>query len=81
MATKEMRYIALSEETAELFDCKKKLDECFNQIGDVHDRLFYHNEQFDDKLGNAYVAINKLIMGLLADQIDINSTESHYKVI
>lgn len=81
MATEEIRTIMLSEETAELFDCKKKLDECFNQIGDVHDRLFYHDEDFDEKLGNAYTTMNSLIMGLLAEQIDTNSTESRYKVI
>lgn len=83
MTTKDitLRTIALSEETAELFNCKQMLDECFNKIGDTHDRLFAHNEQFDNKLGGAYVVINNLIMGLLTDQIDINSTESHYKVI
>lgn len=83
MATKDitLRTIALSEETAELFNCKQMLDECFNKIGDTHDRLFAHNEQFDDKLGGAYAVINNLIMGLLTDQIDYNSTDSNYKVI
>ena len=83
MATKEKtpRTITLSEETAELLDCKKVLDECFNKIGDTHDRLFAQNEIFDNKLSSAYVAINNLIMGLLTEQINTNSTESRYKVI
>lgn len=75
------RTIILSEETAELFDCKKMLDECFNKIGDTHDRLFANNEQFDEKLSEAYNAMNNLVMSLLAEQIDTNSTESRYKVI
>lgn len=83
MTTKDitLRTIALSEETAALFDCKKLLDECFNKIGEVHDTFFSYNEQFDEKLGKGYVEINELIMGLLTDQIDINSTESRCKVI
>lgn len=83
MTTKDMtpRTIILSEETAELFDCKKMLDECFNKIGDTHDRLFANNEQFDEKLSEAYNAMNNLVMSLLAEQIDTNSTESRYKVI
>ncbi|WP_028896686.1 hypothetical protein [Prevotella sp. HUN102] len=84
MATEDIktaRTIVLSKETAALFDCKKNLDECFNKLGKVHDKIFCHNEQFDDKLSNAYVAINQLIMDLLTEQIDYNSTESHYKVI
>lgn len=75
------RTIVLSEETAELFDCKKMLDECFNKIGDTHDRLFAYNEQFDEKLSEAYNAMNDLVMSLLAEQIDTNSTGSRYKVI
>jgi hypothetical protein len=83
MATKNMtpRTIILSAETAELFDCKQMLDEVFHKLGDTHDRMFFNNERFNDRLGSAYVAINNLIMGLLANQIDTNSTESHYKMI
>ena len=83
MATKDItiRTIALSEETAELLNCKRMLDECFNKLGDTHDRLLAHDEQFDGRLGKAYVAINELIVNLLAENIDNKSTESHYKVI
>lgn len=83
MATKDItiRTIALSEETAELLDCKRMLDERFNKLGDTHDRLFTHDGRFDDKLGKAYAAINELIVDLLAENIDNKSTESHYKVI
>ena len=83
MTTKNMtpRTIILSKETAELFECKKMLDECFNKIGDTHDRLFVHNENFDEKLSEAYNAMNDLVMSLLAEQIDTNSTESRYKVM
>lgn len=81
MATKEIKTIALSRETAELFDCKKKLDECFNKLGEIQENLFGYDKSFEDSLGEAYVAMNDVIIHLLSEQIDNNSTESNYKVI
>ena len=77
----EIKTIALSKETAELFDCKKKLDECFNTLGKVYETLLGYDKDFEDSLGKAYVAMNDVIMHLLSEQIDNNSTESNYKVI
>lgn len=77
----EIKTIALSKETAELFDCKKKLDECFNTLGKVHETLFGYDKAFEDSLDNAYIAMNDVILHLISEQIDNNSTESNYKVI
>lgn len=76
-----MTTIALSENTAELLNCKKKLDECFNTLGKVHETLLGYDKAFEDSLGKAYVAMNDVILHLLSEQIDTNSTESNYKVI
>lgn len=77
----EIKTIALSKETAELFDCKKKLDECFNTLGKIHETLFGYDKAFENSLGKAYVAMNDVIIHLISEQIDTNSTESGYKVI
>ena len=77
----EIKTITLCKETAELFDCKKKLDECFNKLGEVQDKLFGFDNDFEDSLGEAYIAMNDVILHLLSEQIDNNSTESNYKVI
>jgi len=76
-----MTTIALSENTAELLDCKKKLDECFNKLGKVQDKLFGHDKDFEDKVGCAYATINEAIMRIMTESIDMASTESRYKVI
>ena len=77
----EIKTITLCKETAELFDCKKKLDECFKKLGKVHENIFGYDKAFEDSLGKAYVAMNDVIIHLLSEQIDNNSTESGYKVI
>ena len=81
MATKEIKTIALSENTAELLNCKKNLDECFAKLGEVQDKLFGFDKDFEDKVGCAYATINEAIMRIMADSIDTTSTESQYKVI
>lgn len=77
----EIKTIALSKETAELFDCKKKLDECFNKLVEVQEKLFGHDKGFENSLGKAYTDMNNIIVRILSEQIDTNSTESGYKVI
>lgn len=76
-----MTTIALSKNTAELLDCKKKLDECFNKLGEIQDNVFGFDKDFEDKVGCAYVTINEAIMRIMADSIDTTSTESQYKII
>ena len=76
-----MTTIALSENTAELLNCKKNLDECFNKLGEVQDKLFGFDKDFEDNVGRAYTTINEAIMRIMADSIDTTSTESQYKVI
>lgn len=76
-----MTTIALSKNTAELLDCKKKLDECFNKLGEIQDKLFGFDEEFEKKVGCAYATINEAIMRIMADSIDTTSTESQYKII
>ena len=76
-----MTTIALSENTAELLNCKKNLDECFAKLGEVQNKLFGFDEEFEKKIGCAYVTINEAIMRIMADSIDTTSTESQYKVI
>lgn len=76
-----MTTIALSKETAELLNCKKKLDECFNKLGEVQDKLFGFDKDFEDKVGCAYATINEAIMQIMTESIDMASTESRYKVI
>ena len=77
----ERRTIILSKETADLLECKRMLDECYNKIGKTHDSMFCSNPQFEDDLNDSYGTLNRLIIGMLADQIDHKSSESHYKVI
>lgn len=76
-----MTTIALSENTAELLNCKKNLDECFAKLGKVQDKLFGFDKDFEDNVGHAYTTINEAIMRIMADSIDTTSTESMYKVI
>lgn len=76
-----MTTIALSENTSELLNCKKNLDECFAKLGEVQDKLFGFDEEFEKKVGCAYATINEAIMRIMADSIDVTSTESQYKVI
>lgn len=76
-----MTTIALSNNTAELLDCKKKLDECFNKLGEIQDKIFGFDKDFEDKVGCAYVTINEAIMRIMANSIDTTSTESQYKII
>ena len=76
-----MTTIALSKNTAELLDCKKKLDECFNKLDEIQDNVFGYDKDFEDKVGCAYATINEAIMRIMADSIDTTSTESQYKVI
>jgi hypothetical protein len=83
MTTKNLaqRMIALSEETAELLDAKKMLDECFYLVNNVHDKLFGPNRNFENEFSSAFFKMNSVIMELLSEQVDNNSTESAYKVI
>lgn len=83
MTTKNMtpRTITLSEETAELFAAKKALDECFYRVNQVHDKQFGHDREFESKFYDAFAEMNNVIVDLLTEQIDTNSTESDYKVI
>lgn len=76
-----MTTIALSNNTAELLDCKKKLDECFNKLGEIQDKIFGFDKDFEDKVGCAYVTINEAIMRIMANSIDTTSTEIQYKII
>ena len=76
-----MTTIELSKNTAGLLDCKKKLDECFNKLGEIQDNVFGYDKDFEDKVGCAYVTINNAIMRIMADSIDTTSTESQYKII
>lgn len=83
MATKDItpRTIALSAETAGLLDAKKALDGLFDKVGEVAGRMFGPESSYDDRLNAAYAGLNGVIMGLMAEQIDSESTESLYKVI
>nr|DAX88018.1 MAG TPA: hypothetical protein [Caudoviricetes sp.] len=76
-----MNTIALSENTAELLNCKKNLDECYDKLGEIQNKLFGFDEEFEKKVGCAYATINEAIMRIMADSIDATSTESQYKVI
>ena len=76
-----MTTIALSENTAELLNCKKNLDECFAKLSKVQDKLLGFDKDFEDKVGCAYATINEAIMRIMADSIDVASTESQDKVI
>lgn len=76
-----MTTIALSENTAELLNCKKNLDECYAKLGEIQSKLFGFDEEFEKKVGCAYATINEAIMRIMADSIDATSTESQYKVI
>lgn len=76
-----MTTIALSNNTAELLNCKKKLDECYATLGNVQGAIFGNDEDFEDTIGHAYAVINDAIMRLMTESIDMASTESRYKVI
>lgn len=55
----EIKTITLCKETAELLNCKKNLDECFAKLGEVQDKLFGFDKDFEDKVGCAYATINE----------------------
>lgn len=76
-----MTTIALSENTAELLNCKKNLDKCFAKLSEVQDKLVGFDEKFENEVWCAYATINEAIMRIMADSIDVESTESQYKVI
>ncbi|WP_270768210.1 hypothetical protein [Segatella buccae] len=76
-----MTTIALSKNTAELLDCKKALDELYSRIGAIAARMFSDNSEYDNRAGKAYCETNQIICDLLAENIDITSTDSRYKVI
>ena len=76
-----MTTIALSKNTAELLNCKKNLDECFNKLGEIQDNVFGYDKDFEDRVGCAYATINEAIMRIMTESIDTTSTESMYKVI
>lgn len=44
-----MNTIALSENTAELLHCKKNLDECYDKLGEIQNKLFGFDEEFEEK--------------------------------
>ena len=46
-----MTTIALSENTAELLNCKKNLDECFAKLSKVQDKLVGFDENLRMKSG------------------------------
>ena len=81
MTTTSIKTIALSENTANLLEAKKRLDECYYKLNKVQDKLFGYDKDFEDKIGHAYTAINEAIMQLMSDSIDTESTESLYRVI
>ena len=76
-----MTTIALSKNTAELLNCKKNLDECFNKLSEIQESLFGYDKDFEESVGRAYVVINEAIMRIMAESIDTTSTESQYKII
>ncbi|WP_276893702.1 hypothetical protein [Hallella bergensis] len=78
---KKVRCIQLNEETAELFNCKQMLDECYDKLAKVHEDIIGYESGFDDKIASGYVIMKNLILDLLTKQIDTNSTESHCKFI
>ena len=83
MATKDIniRTIALSEETAELFNCKQMLDECYDKLAKVHEDIIGYESGFDDKIASGYVIMKNLINELMTESIDMTFSESQYKVI
>ena len=81
MATKEIKTIALSKNTAELLETKKKLDECYDTLTKVHDDIIGYERGFKDKLTGGYMVIKDLITALMTKSIENASTESQYKVI
>ena len=54
MATKEIKTIALSKNTAELLETKKKLDECYDTLAKVHEDIIGYERGFEDKLTGGY---------------------------
>lgn len=50
MTTTSIKTIALSENTANLLEAKKRLDECYYKLNKVQDKLFGHDDDFEDSL-------------------------------
>lgn len=73
--------IMLSKETAELLEAKKMLDELYSKVGAIAARMFGDNSEYDKQIGENYAKANQIICNLLAENIDITSTDSNYKVI
>jgi len=49
MTTKDFKTIALSKNTAELLEAKKKLDECYDTLAKVHEDIIGYESGFEDK--------------------------------
>lgn len=76
-----MTTIALSENTAELLNCKKMLDELYSKMGAIAARMFGEESEYDGRAGKVYSDTNQIICDMLVENIDTTSTESQYKVI
>lgn len=76
-----MTTIALSENTAELLNCKKMLDELYSKMGAIATRMFGEESEYDGRAGKVYSDANKIICDMLVENIDTTSTENQYKVI
>lgn len=81
MATKEIKAIVLSKNTAELLETKKKLDECYDTLAKVHEDVIGYERGFEDKLTDGYMVIKDIITALMTESIENQSTESNYNVI
>lgn len=81
MATKEIKAIVLSKNTAELLETKKKLDECYDTLAKVHEDVIGYERGFEDKLTDGYMVIKDIITALMTESIENPSTESNYNVI
>ena len=76
-----MTTIALSENTAELLNCKKMLDELYSKMGAIAVRMLGEESEYDGRTGKVYSDANQIICDMLVENIDTTSTENQYKVI
>ena len=76
-----MRCIQLSSKTSALLDAKKNLEYLYDEVSSYVEKEFCDGSKHEKKLGEAFEQFNDVVLGLLIEQIDTQSSESDYKVI
>lgn len=76
---KQVRTIGVSENTAELLDIKRELNQFYDHFMRWDARIY--SSAHEDEVSGLFVKMNDVITDLLGVQVDMNSSESNYQLI